>query len=394
MDGAPDDVLVLVMDFVQRALPLVCVSRRFAELWAAHHHHLSLRRLACPPAQPLWLWAHGPPWPAPPPATARARALVLRVRLWGGDVARLVTGSAGPALLRLALVSTPGTPVNEGAWLALCAALPRTLRCLELRVAQGYLSDTAFAALGAAMGGRLPALVHATVAVPMNNVTLAGLRAFLDGAERAACLTQLDLDVSGNLIRGVEYGAELARVARLPRLRVLSLTFGGWAVRKQFGLQALADLRHAHGLRSLSLAVVGARMTCDFFKKAVAGLVRLPGLERLTLDLARCDVGEQCHRALSLLRSAPVLRHLTLSLGAPAERLLLALGALRHMPCLRRLDLTIDHRWHDLGPGHVAALEFLADVPGVFLCIHHARLTPDVEMRLRRGRFAHLVVTN
>ena len=247
---------------------------------------------------------------------------------------------------------------------------------------QGRLSDTAFAALGQAMGVRLAALVRARIAVPVNNVTLQGLRSFLDAVEHAPRLTDLHLDISGNLIRGVEYGCEVARLARIPRLTSLAVTFGGWAMRKQFGLQSLAALQHARGLRQLSLTIIGARITCDFFKKAVAGIALLPCLEELTLDVARCEVGEQCHRALSQLREAPLLRRLSLSLGAPTERLLLALGALRHAPRIRCLDLSIDHRMHTLEREHLPGAAFSCER-------RPSRVSPRVPGRHPRGGAEH-----
>lgn len=48
---------------------------------------------------------------------------------------------------------------------------------------------------------------------------------------------------------------------------------------------ALSDLRGARNLQRLRVTLVGARITCDFFKKAMSGLVSLPQLVDLTLDV-------------------------------------------------------------------------------------------------------------
>ena len=372
MRSLPNDRVLLVFDFLQCPQPLAAVARRYADAWRACYRRYPGGGTGpgADDAPPLWVRVRMDRcggWLAP--ATSAPRTLFMDVVHWGGE--RLYPGrllaSTAHSLTRLALHSLERTFVQESMWHALCSALPARLRVVEVGVRQGRLSDGAFVALGAVLGTRLPELAHVRVAVPMNNITLAGLRGFVNGLQGAVGLRELELDVSGNLIRGVEYGGEVARLGRLPRLTALSVTFGGWAMRKQFGLQALADLQHASGLRRLALTIVGARITCDFFKKAIAGIVLLPRLEALTLDVARSDVGEQCQRALGQLRGSPTLRRLTLALGAPSERLLLALGVLRHAPRIEALDLSIDHRMHPLSPEHLCALEFLADIPEVVL---------------------------
>ena len=158
-------------------------------------------------------------------------------------------------------------------------------------------------------------LSRLSLVLPMNSVTIMGLHRLISGVLQAP-LRELIIDVSGNWIRGTEYGKELARLSQMTQLRVLRLTFGGWGVRKQFGLENLAMFSSLTNLRELALTIVGARVTCDFFKKAMSGVASLPCLESLHLDLIASDVGQQCHRGLSMLRACRSLQTLGLSLGS------------------------------------------------------------------------------
>jgi hypothetical protein len=246
------------------------------------------------------------------------------------------------------------------------------VRCFEFHAQQCHLSDGALAVLGRGISD-LPVLARAVILVPMNSLTVLGLRRFMD-VLTSTSLTELTLDVSGNWIRGADYGYEVVRPATtLPALRHLSLTFGGWGVRKRFGLEHLSRLGLARGLRSLSVRIVGARVTSDALRKAIGGLANLPLLTKLDLDLATCEVGDQCHRALVALRSAIPVRRLTLCLGAPGERVLQVVAALRHMPSLERLHLTLDWRLHAFSTAHAQLVAHVATVPEVGLCLCRAR---------------------
>lgn len=197
----------------------------------------------------------------------------------------------------------------------------------------------------------------------------------------------------GNLIRGKEYGHVLSRLALSPCLEHLSLWFGGWGMRKQFGLQDLIALKCASHLKSLTMGLVGARITCDYFKKAMSGIAALPRLTTLTLDLAEeCELGEKCHRGLALLRTAPMLSSFRLLVSTPSERLLsVSLGAISHICGLQTLYLCINHRFNRLN-GFSHATE-----PYVFTAAHvdALRLTvgirsvPDFGFRLQQNRPSH-----
>ena len=101
------------------------------------------------------------------------------------------------------------------------------LTSLDIRVLLGKVSDTSFTELGQACG-RLTGLLRLSMHIPMNSVTIGGLRHFVDQIHRHTALRELSLDVSGNWIRGTDYGRELSRLMYLPRLRDLDLRFGGW----------------------------------------------------------------------------------------------------------------------------------------------------------------------
>jgi hypothetical protein len=84
-----------------------------------------------------------------------------------------------------------------------------------------------------------PNLSRIELRLSMNSVTVRGLTALVDGLLACHNLRELELDLCGNWIRGVEYGQQIGRLGRLLRIRRLTLCLGGWGVRKQFGLQYL-----------------------------------------------------------------------------------------------------------------------------------------------------------
>ena len=116
----------------------------------------------------------------------------------------------------------------------------------------------------------------------MNGITVTGLHHLSETVGGLHDLTDVSLDIRGNWMRGVEYGEALSVFVRAIRssLRTLHLAFGGWGVRKQFGLQHLAALSECVHLRELSLCVTGARITSDSFRRVVSGVVRLPNLQQ------------------------------------------------------------------------------------------------------------------
>jgi hypothetical protein len=76
------------------------------------------------------------------------------------------------------------------------------------------------------------------------------------------------------------------------------------------------------------------------------GIAIMPRLTCFHLDLSACEVGEQCHRGLALLRLAKRLEQISLCLSHPTERLLSAMGFIHFAPELKRIILVIDHRSH------------------------------------------------
>lgn len=373
----PDDVLVHVFDFLQTPWPLALVNRRLHELWSSNAGGGWTGRSL------LWLNVQVDPFTAlaAPVGLGAPRTLTLRVRHWGAQLGRTVS-SVQHSLTRLVLTTAgAGILAREAALVAVCEALPPTLRVLEVHLPDSRLGDGSLSAIGAAAAG--PCITRAVVRVPINRITIAGLRAFAAHVCGAPALHDLELDVSGNYIRGPEYGVQVARLAQPPALTDLAVTFGGWAMRKQFGLQALAGLADAVGLRRLALTLLGARVTCEAFKKAVFGIARLPRLESLELNLSHSDVGEQCNRGLALLRFTPSLRRVSVSLDCPSPRLLSALGGWRHVPTIEHIELNVDQALRPLQHAQLEVLERLARIPEMHVTVRRVRTgSNDTELCL------------
>ena len=329
----PDDALLHVMHCLQSSL-LGFSCKQLHRVWTTH--------CLCLPVSPstsvqqaLWVSLHvdrnsggvllptvGGAWLTPHTVVACGGERLRRgapprlptVGPTGGrsvlPLCRAVRSLAGLHLRRLCLRKEAGAVfLSDDILVNLSQVLAGTcqqLRTLEIHLPEADVSDLAFGTVGVCAGG-LRALTRLSVRVPLNRITLAGLQRFVSGllspgvrnhprgglerlgwvAAGESGLRELDLDVCGNWIRGDPYGSVLSRVGELPQVRRLALAFGGWGVRKKFGLEALAALQVAKRLQSLSLTVVGARITCEFFRKAMGGIVLLPGLRRLSLDLAR-----------------------------------------------------------------------------------------------------------
>lgn len=374
----PDEVLIVVFDNLQIPIP---VCRRIHGLWVTHFLRTIDSRVLCrPPDGPCAArWGHmlidRSVW-QPTVNLANLVTLHLDVLQWADHqqpICRLLQSVSRVALRRLVLSmrATVPEPTLRSVCNQVACSLP-ALRCFEFRASQCNLSDAAFALLGRLLS-ELPQLARARIAVPMNSLTVLGLRRFMDGLH-SDTLEDLDIDISGNWIRGADYGLEVARPAiSLPALRKFSITFGGWGVHKRFGLEHLARLGCAQHLRSLSVRILGARITSDSLKRALSGLSQLRHLEHLTVDLATCDVGEQCHRALVTLRSAIPIRSLVLSLDTPGERILGVIASLRYMPSLETLRLILDWRMQAFTDTHRELVERIASGPHVQLCLRRAR---------------------
>ena len=168
-----------------------------------------------------------------------------------------------PSPKKKVLLCSAGATVQHTTFQALCNQLVQCqrLRALTISIKCGHLGDASMDDLGAAIP-RMCSVRRLVVDVPMNSITItdthsvslcAGVRCrchrFMTQMTTATALEDLVVNVSGNWIRGVErdgtcgcrygcdYGKELSKVAYIPKLQHLSMTFGGWGVRKRFGME-------------------------------------------------------------------------------------------------------------------------------------------------------------
>ena len=351
----PDDVLGDIMEYGQLH-PLSLVCKRLYSIWHTVNVCMLEDLSGSPVLPPCMTQAMAGAvrnfryigdrlsW-HPLMSSMRPRTVALNINNWyeRWNICKIVSWCQ-PCVERLVLHSAAcSVPYNTMA--ALCAQISQVkdLRCLEIRILHGHLNDASLKEMGH-LATQLNQLHRLSLVIPMNSITICGLQRFMDAITTLKSIQEVFIDVSGNWIRGPEYGKQLARFAAVQSLRSLHLTFGGWGVRKQFGLEYLMFLGSHTNLQSVSITIVGARITCEFFKKAMQGISVLPHLRDLKLDFRSSDVGDQCHRGLSLLRSAKRLERLQICLGHPSERLLSAIGAIQHSPSLTDFALIIDQR--------------------------------------------------
>lgn len=237
----PEDVLLHIMDWLVTS-DFARSTRRLYGLWDAHRVCLpGATGSRCSAAR--WVFVRmDRGWTSnamPPPGTSTPRCVVYTMNHWGDhplQLCRTLLALSSPKLHRLCIRTQAIAPVTDRIILNLAQVMTTAcvaLRSLEFHVQQCHLSDQAFGVLGNAVG-RLPCLVQLSVRVPMNSITIGGLQRFVNGvAVRGHCnsLRDVELDVCGNWIRGVEYGETLAQMARVPQLQDLGLSFGGWGVR-------------------------------------------------------------------------------------------------------------------------------------------------------------------
>jgi hypothetical protein len=293
--GLPDDVLLCVMELLAVPYALSATCTRTAQLWRGNYG--TIRQQNAAPPRFLRVALRG-----------TVRPTVLGVSLFS-DVSgyRRALSRIDPSRLRHLIVR-----LNDGGSgvLVACRFAQQcgALCSFKVTAHMCHISDATFTCIPLSLS---PSLSSLCIRVPMNSLTLAGLSSFVDGLLRhGSSLRSVELDVSGNWIRGTEYGGQLARVAGLPNLLQLGLTFGGQAAgrgsvrglppvgvcvvrngarrcaprrRRQFGLQDLSLLATAHTLRRLTLHIIGAKLTSNFFKRALLGVVSLPRLEELSL---------------------------------------------------------------------------------------------------------------
>ena len=106
------------------------------------------------------------------------------------------------------------------------------------------------------------------------------------------------------------------------------------------------------------------------------GIVLLPRLTNLSLNLVSCDVGEQCHRGLSLIRVMHRLERLQLYFGFPNPRVLSCIGAIQHAPSLQHLTVFMDHRTRELTPAHIQPMaQIERELRSLKIVIQNARVS-------------------
>ena len=346
----PSDILLDVMDVLSYCSVMRLVCKQLYTLWHNSHVHITEDASGTPvigspisSASVRWLRCTGERFQWVPQMVLCPRVLTLHINGWmeRWNLCKLLNAYSS-SVDRLILRST--ATIGPTTFSAICVHLATmlSLRTLELRVLHAHFGDLSCRDLADAVCG-MSRLSRLMLVLPMNSITIAGLHNIISGLVKTS-IRHLSLDVSGNWIRGTEYGKELGRISQLEQLRSLQLTFGGWGVRKQFGLEHLSTMSSMPALQDLSLTIVGARITCEFFKKAMMGIAIMPRLTCFHLDLSACEVGEQCHRGLALLRLAKRLEQISLCLSHPTERLLSAMGFIHFAPELKRIILVIDHR--------------------------------------------------
>jgi hypothetical protein len=113
-------------------------------------------------------------------------------------------------------------------------------------------------------------------------------------------------------------------------------------------------------------------VTSEYFKRSIQGIVALPRLQTLELNVEFSDVGEECYRGLCMLRRSNTIQRLRLHLGAPSPRLLAAFGAIRYIADLRVLTVLVDMRYQPVEPAHLDAFGLLVDLVEVHVAVYHA----------------------
>ena len=385
----PIEILLDVMDWMTTSAILRVVCRQLHACWHSGHiaimedtHGVALARSPSLSVNMVrWLRYTGERFQWTPTLLCSPRTLVLQINSWmeRWNLCRVLQ-SYKASVERLILRST--AHVHASTLSAMCTHIGsmEQLRSLELRVCHGHFGDACARDMASAIA-EMSQLFYLSLDVPMNSITITGLQHIISGMIQGGSqhLRRLCLNISGNWIRGTDYGKELARLSQLKGLLSLQLTFGGWGVRKQFGLEHLAMLGNLPSLQELSITIVGARITCEFFKKAMLGVTSLPELKRLHLDLSASDVGEQCHRGLSVVRVCKRLQRLTVALSQPTERLLSALGAIQFAPTLDHLLLVLDHRSHVFTEKHACEIARY-NHPGGSIRVHlHRAKIPNMD---------------
>jgi hypothetical protein len=212
MDTLPLDVWVRVLDYLQHPAVAV-INRRLHGAWK--------QNFSAGPATGRWMRVTNGHMPVlgPPRGEAIPRtvwfdnAFPLRCAMaLSGGLRRMVLGGTLPR-------------TTDGALAAFLAGLRDVhwsqLRCLEVRIPGVNAGDTVAGLLAGVMG-TAPALTRVHLNLSMNALSIRGLTSVVNGLLACPDVRDLCLNVSGNWIRGVEYGRQISRLHALPSLRELA----------------------------------------------------------------------------------------------------------------------------------------------------------------------------
>lgn len=302
--------------------------------------------------RPLWVsleaasFDRTPDWIA---TTAVGPATTLDVRIAGWhewrSIVRLVSATQ-PRLRRIALrapraSSSSMSSASNGALGATTVSVLSQpgLRSFALHASNAGLRDVFANDMRRALASAM-SLTECFIDLSLNDLTLRGLVELVSGLIAAPVLQDLTLDLSGNWMRGIGYGEVVARLQAAAGLQRLDLRVGGWGMRKQYGLEHLGDLGRLPALAHLAIAIRGAQVTQDSFRKAMLGIATAPRLRSLSLDFAtHSTVGASCYRALVALRQCNSLQRIAIRLAAPEARFLQGLRSIGNTGTLECLDL-------------------------------------------------------
>lgn len=241
--AVPNDIILCVMEWLPHPGLLSVACSRFAAVWRTNY--VTIRTTEAPPVHAC-------------PTTLRVDVSMDRA------LCRRALGRLDCSRLRHLYVRLSGDRGGDDGVHLASAIAPRcrTLHSFHVSARACHLTD--------AMFSRIPSLVPPTIhglliQAPMNSITMQGLTRFMDGLQDLQELLDLHLDVSGNWIRGAEYGAQLGRIGGLRQLRHLHVTFGIQGRRRR-GFFSCQWLGHAP---SVWFAGAGVPRRCPSVAKPV-----------------------------------------------------------------------------------------------------------------------------
>jgi hypothetical protein len=212
MDRLPFDLCVRVLDYLQ--YPAVAlISRRMQAVWKQNFSTGRVNR--------RWMRIAGAYAPVLGAVVGEAiprtvwfdNVFPLRCALsLAGSVRRLVVAGSVPRTTEAALSAFLGG-LRDAYWF--------DLRSLEVRVPGINAGDGVAAALGGFLQAA-PALNRLSLNLSMNALSIRGLTSVVDGVLACEEVRDLCLNVSGNWIRGVDYGRQISRLHALPCIEELT----------------------------------------------------------------------------------------------------------------------------------------------------------------------------